>query len=70
MTTAASTIAQKTTLTQAVADMRVGDRRLMDYPILKSTLTSLRALQDGRRWSLALDSTNPEGTTYYLVRKA
>jgi hypothetical protein len=57
-------------LTEAVADMRVGDRRVMDYGCLKSTITRLRALQDGRRWSLNTHTSANGQKTFELVRRA
>lgn len=48
----ASGNAPRPRLIDLMADVQVGDFRVMPYGQAKSCVTLLRALNDGRRWSL------------------
>jgi hypothetical protein len=63
-------IAQRTgRITDQAKGVPVGWSISIGYGDGKSLATALRALQDGRRWSLVADQSAAPGTAVYTLRR-
>lgn len=66
----ATACAPRIKLVDRVAHVAVGDYVVMSYGDAKSCVTQLRALQDGRKWSLQPAPAGFEDGDYAVWRRA